>query len=134
MSPQRRRDSIPGAGWSFPVETDHKGDVALSEGKLSIEDSIRIILGTAKGERVMQPDFGCDIHAHVFDNIDGTTLTLVENSVREALIEWEPRIDVEDVTARRDQEDPNKLLISIDYVARATDSELNMVYPFYVTE
>lgn len=126
--------SIPGSGWSFPVETDHKGDVALSEGEMSIRDSIRIIVGTAKGERVMKPGFGCDIHEHVFDNIDGTTLTLVENSVEEALIEWEPRIDVDEVRAQRDPEDPNKLRIEIHYTTRSTNSEMNMVYPFYLTE
>jgi len=132
--PGNRGSSIPGSGWSFPVETDHKGDVALSEGEMSIRDSIRIIVGTAKGERVMKPDFGCDIHEHVFDNIDGTTMTLVENSVEEALIEWEPRIDVEEVRAQRDPDDPNKLLIEIHYITRSTNSAMNMVYPFYITE
>lgn len=134
MAPDRNRDNVPGAGWGFPVETDHKGDIALSADEMSIKDAIRIILGTAKGERVMRPEFGCEIHQYVFDNVDGTTMTLVETSVEEALIEWEPRIDVRDVTARRDPDEHNKLLVEIRYVVRSTDSESNMVYPFYLTE
>ncbi|GAB3023310.1 GPW/gp25 family protein [Natronobiforma cellulositropha] len=135
MSPNHHPgENLPGAGWGFPVGVDHKGDVSLSEGELSIRDSIRIILGTAKGERVMRPDFGCDIHDHVFGNIDGTMLTLVESGVEEALINWEPRIDVEDVDAGRDPENPNRLLIDITYRVRSTNTESNMVYPFYLTE
>jgi phage baseplate assembly protein W len=125
-------DELPGAGWGFPVTSDHKGDIDLSEGEASVEDAIRIILGTAKGERVMQPDFGCEIHDHAFDSVDGTTLTLIEGSVREALIEWEPRIDLNRVDAGRDPENPNRILVEIDYTIRSTNSEANMVYPFYV--
>lgn len=127
-------EEVAGTGWGFPVTTDHKGDVSLSAGEENIRDAIRIVVGTAKGERIMRPEFGCDIHDHVFDTIDGTTLTLVEDSVEEALVEWEPRIDVRDVTARRDPEDAAKLLIEIQYVVRSTNSEGNMVYPFYVNE
>ena len=131
MSSDEPEDALPGTGWGYPVTTDHKGDISLSEGNTNIKDSIRIILGTAKGERVMRPEFGCDIHDHVFDSMDGATLTLVESSVEEALIEWEPRIDVVDVTAERDSENPNKLLIDIAYRIRSTNAESNMVYPFY---
>ncbi len=135
MAPNNTRDdSFPGAGWAFPAQPDHKGDITLSEGELSIQDSIRIILGTAKGERVMRPEFGCDIHDHVFGNIDGTMLTFVEGSVRESLISWEPRIDVEEIDARRDPQHPNRLLIDIDYRVRSTNSASNMVYPFYMTD
>jgi hypothetical protein len=126
--------NIPGSGWRFPVQADHQGNVALSEGETNIRESIRIILGTAKGERVMQPEFGCEIHDHVFDSVDGTTLTLVEGSVEDALVRWEPRIDVGEVTARRDPDEPRNLLIDIDYTVRSTNSESNMVYPFYVAE
>ena len=127
------RDNLPGAGWNFPVTVDHKGDIALSTGEANIRDSVRIVLVTAKGERVMQPEFGCEIHDHVFDNIDGTTLTLVEGSVKDALVRWEPRIDIDGVAARRHTETPNKLLVDLDYTVRSTNSASNMVYPFYVT-
>ena len=135
MSPENtRNDSFPGAGWSFPVTVDHRGNVALSEGEMSIRDSNKLIIGTAKGERVMRPEFGCEIHDHIFGTIDGTMLTLVEGCVRDALIQWEPRIDLQDVTAGRDPEHPNRLLIDIKYRVRSTNSESNMVYPFYLTD
>ncbi len=130
----RRTDPLPGTGWAFPVRPDHRGDIALSEGKASIEDSIRVIIGTAKGERVMRPEFGCDIHDHVFDAMNGATMSLAEESVREALIEWEPRIDLEAVDAEPDPNEPSTLLIDIQYVIRTTNTEGNMVHPFYVNE
>lgn len=123
-----------GRGWSFPVDTDSAGTVGLSEGERDIRESIWIVLGTAKGERVMRPDFGCGIHDYVFATVDATTLNLVETSVREALVEWEPRIDVQSVEVSRGEIDVGKLLVSIDYRVRSSNNEYNLVYPFYLTE
>jgi len=127
-------DEFLGTGWSFPVETDERGDVELSSADEDIKESIRIILGTAKGERLMRPEFGCDIHKHVFSAATPATLNLIESSVREALVRWEPRIDIESVEARTDDEEPTKVLIEIEYQVRTTNSLANMVYPFYITE
>jgi len=127
-------DDFLGTGWSFPVETDERGDIELSSADADIKESIRIILGTAKGERLMRPEFGCDIHKHVFSAATPATLNLIESSVQEALVRWEPRIDVESVEARTDDEDPTKVLIEIEYHVRTTNSLSNMVYPFYITE
>ncbi|WP_408956839.1 GPW/gp25 family protein [Natrinema sp. 74] len=127
-------DEFLGTGWSFPVEPDARGSVRTSDAEDDVRESIRIILGTAKGERVMRPDFGCDIHDHVFSAATPATLNLIESSVHEALVQWEPRIDVETVDARTDEEDPNKVLIEIEYQVRTTNSLSNMVYPFYITE
>lgn len=127
-------DEFLGRGWSFPIRTDPTGDIELSGGEADIEESIRIILGTAKGERVMRPEFGCDIHEYVFSTIDTTTLNLMETSVREALIRWEPRIDVRNVEASRERIDGGELLISVDYRIRSTNVESNLVYPFYLEE
>ncbi len=123
-----------GTGWSFPVETDERGDLKLSSADEDIKESIRIILGTAKGERLMRPEFGCDIHKHVFSAATPATLNLIESSVREALVRWEPRIDIEAVEARTDDAEPTKVLIEIEYQVRTTNSLANMVYPFYITE
>ena len=127
-------DQFLGTGWSFPVETDERGDLKLSEADKDIRESIRIILGTAKGERLMRPEFGCDIHKHVFSAATPATLNLIESSVREALVQWEPRIDIESVEARTDDHEPTKVLIEIEYQVRTTNSLANMVYPFYITE
>jgi len=127
-------DEFLGTGWSFPVETDERGNLKLSEADKDIRESIRIILGTAKGERLMRPEFGCDIHKHVFSAATPATLNLIESSVREALVQWEPRIDIESVEARTDDHEPTKVLIEIEYQVRTTNSLANMVYPFYITE
>lgn len=123
-----------GTGWGFPVETDQRGDVETSGGADGIRESIRIILGTAKGERIMRPDFGCEIHDHVFSSATPATLNMIESSVREALVKWEPRIDIEEIDADTDPQNPNKVLIEITYHVRTTNSLANMVYPFYITE
>ncbi|ELZ79680.1 MULTISPECIES: GPW/gp25 family protein [Haloferax] len=123
-----------GKGWAYPVRPDHRGDIELSETDEDIRESIRIILGTAKGERIMRPEFGCDIHDHVYSAATPATLNVIETSVREALVRWEPRIDIEDVEAYTDEDDPNKILIAIDYRVRTTNALANMVYPFHITE
>lgn len=123
-----------GQGWSFPGGVDSRGDVELSAGVDDIEESIRIILGTAKGERIMRPDFGCGIHEYVFSAVNATTLNLIETSVRDALGNWERRIEVQRVEASTDELDTGKLMIHIDYRVRSTNAEGNMVYPFYLRE
>lgn len=127
-------DEFLGTGWQYPVTTDQRGDIELSETEEDIRESISIILGTAKGERIMRPDFGCEIHDHVYSSATPATLNLIESSVREALVRWEPRIDIEDIDARTDDEDPNRILIEIEYYVRTTNSLANMVYPFHITE
>ncbi len=132
MSPDASGDDTVSAGWKVPVGTDQNGDIALSYGTASIEESISVILGTAKGERVMRPEFGCEIHDHVFDTINQATISLVESAVEEALLEWEPRIDIEQVDARPNPEQPSQLQIDIQYVERETNTSGSLVYPFYV--
>lgn len=123
-----------GTGWKYPVRTDHHGNIETADGEADIRESIRVILGTAKGERVMRPDFGCDIHDHVYSTASPATLNVIESSVREALVRWEPRIDIEDINATTATDDPNRILIEIAYYVRTTNSLSNMVYPFHITE
>ena len=121
-----------GRGWAFPVETDDRGTIRQSRGREDIEESIRLILETAKSERVMRPEFGCGIHDFAFATVDRSTLTLVETSVRDALREWEPRIEVLAVDISTEAIDAGKLLIEIEYRVRETNNEFNLVYPFYL--
>ncbi len=124
-----------GKGWRFPVAVDAtNGKVLMSAYEDDIKEAIWIILSTAKGERVMQPDFGCGIHDFVFAAMNMTTLSMVESSVREALKQWEPRIEVIEVAADPDQVDLGKLVINIRYLVRSTNNEFNLVYPFYLKE
>lgn len=123
-----------GRGWAFPVDTDNGGEIELAEAEQDIEDAIRIILETAKGERVMRPDFGCGIHNYAFEMINATTLHMIETSVEEALIDWEPRIDILSVNASTERLVEGTLLLDINYRIRQTNAEHNLVYPFYLTE
>jgi uncharacterized protein len=123
--------SFLGRGWGFPIKVDAAGKITRAEYEESVRQSIWIILGTAKGERVMRPDFGCSIYDLVFEVNNPTTAARVSHAVRDALLFFEPRIDVIDVEVRPDV-DGTVMLISIDYQVRATDNVFNLVYPFYL--
>jgi len=123
-----------GTGWAHPVGTDYQGDIELSSAEENIRQSVHIIIGTAKGERVMRPEFGCEVHDYVFTTADPATLSMIEDAVEEALVQWEPRIDVENVDANPDRENPNRVLVEVDYWVRETNSSANLVYPFYLQE
>jgi len=123
-----------GRGWKFPVNVNSRGGTASSEYETDVLEAIGLILRTSRGERVMQPDFGCGIHEMTFSTIDTATAGLVEEMVREALILWEPRIEVEDIKATLESYSQGRMDISIDYRVRATNNEFNLVYPYYLKE
>lgn len=127
-------ETFLGKGWTFPLQVDAQGQVAMSGAEQDIQEAIRLILGTAKGERVMRQDFGCGIRDYVFSVIDTASLTLIENSVKEALTLWEPRIQLTRVSVSTEEMEEGRLLISIDYIVRKTNNRYNMVYPFYLKE
>ena len=121
-----------GQGWRFPLGVDGRGGLGLSRYENDIEEAIKIILGTAQGERVMRPEFGSSIHEFVFAPNNATTAGLLAFHVNEALARWEPRIDVTEVNVQPDYLEPSRVLIDIDYVVKSTNDEVNMVYPFYL--
>lgn len=123
-----------GVGWKFPLQVTESGAIAAARQEIRVEESMYIVLGTAKGERVMQPDFGCGIHDLVFAPNNAGTKGLVKDQVRRALTLFEPRIDVLDVQVDSTPERPNLLLIRIDYRVRSTNAIGNFVYPFYINE
>ncbi len=121
-----------GRGWKYPVEVDRAGGIAQSEHDEAIRQSIHIILGTAPGERVMRPNFGCSIHDLVYAPNNLNTASLAAHFCVEALSKWEPRIEEVEASADPSGDDPNRLDISIKYKVRATNSSRNLVYPFYI--
>lgn len=121
-----------GNGWAFPFKISPSGGIALSRQEFDIDEAIRIILSTAKGERHMRPQFGCGIHDLVFAPNNATTAGLVETYVTEAVGWWEPRVEILRVDVDTDQEDRNQLLINVHYRIRATNDQRNLVYPFYL--
>ncbi len=122
-----------GRGWKYPFTLDERGEVALSAGEDDIQEAIWMILSTAFGERLMHPDFGCGIHDLVFAPNNTGTAGLARFYVDDALVRWEPRIDVEEIEVQADPAQPELLLISVSYRVRTTDSRYNLVYPFYLT-
>ncbi|SRR5581483_4580933 len=131
--PSDRREFL-GVGWKFPIQVTPSGKIAQARYEQRIEESIYLILSTARGERLMFPDFGCGIHDLVFAPNNPVTLSIVAQTVRQALVASEPRIDVLDVEAESAPEEPNLLLIRISYQVRANNARGNLVYPFYITE
>jgi hypothetical protein len=121
-----------GSGISFPLQTDQRGALALAHGVDDIEQAIRLVLGTAPGERPMRPEFGCAVHDFVFDTIDAEMVGRVETAVHQALARWEPRIEVTDLDFDLGQVHDGALLITISYRVLATSRLYNLVYPFYV--
>lgn len=121
-----------GIGWKFPVALTPDGRIERSYYEEDIRDSIWLILGTAKGERRMRPDFGCGIHELVFALNNSTTAGRVEQEARTALILWEPRIELLNLRVTSPPGEPNTLLIGIEYLVRSTNNVFNLVYPFYL--
>ena len=122
-----------GKGWKFPVQVDGTGRIALSRFEDDIREAVRIILLTAKGERVMRPEFGTGLHNFVFETMSVTNIGTIQAAVQNALIQWEPRIELLSVTVEADPGEVGKLLINIDYEVRATNTRFNLVFPFYVS-
>ncbi len=123
-----------GKGWRFPVAINLTGGVASSAYEENIRESIFVILGTAPGERIKRPEFGCQIHDLMFAPNNPTTAALAEHYCEEALIKWEPRIEDIAVDAQVSADEPNRLDIRISYVVAETNEERNMVYPFYLRQ
>ena len=123
-----------GTGWAFPIKPGTGGGIPLASGAEKVRQAIWLILSTAPGERPMRPDFGCGIHDLVFMPNTVALRGLVQAKVREALIKWEPRIDVVNVNVESPAEVGNQLLIRIDYAVRSNNAFFNLVYPFYLNE
>ena len=124
-----------GRGWKFPIEVDEvTGRIKMVEYEEDIAESIRIIIGTSKGERVMRSDFGCGVKDFNFGSTDDTTLRLLESNIVEAIRSWEPRVDQVEVHASLDDSATGKLMIRIQYTVRSTNNLFNQVYPFYIHE
>ena len=131
MSNQRDPEFL-GQGLAFPLQFSPRGEIALASGQHDIEQSIRIILGTMPGERVMRPEFGCRVWELVFAPNDPETQSLVADYVKSALRFWEPRIEVDRVEAFTDPNQDGTLLVEINYTIKTTHDERSLVYPFYI--
>lgn len=126
--------SFLGIGWSFPPAFDvASGQVTMLTGEDDIRSSLQILLATTLGERVMQPKFGCNLSDMVFENLDVTLKTEMKNRIEVAILYFEPRIDLQDISLTPD-ETGGLIRIDVNYIVRATNTRGNLVYPFYLTE
>ncbi|MGH9115415.1 MAG: GPW/gp25 family protein [Acidimicrobiales bacterium] len=121
-----------GQGWNFPLGTDATGSIALAADDRDLQQAMRLILGTAPGERPMRPEFGCGLQNFVFAPADATTAGRLASEVKRSLTRWEPRIDVQDVQVSVDDFDRNTLYINIHYTKKGSYDPRNLVFPFYV--
>lgn len=121
-----------GTGIAWPLGVDQTGAIAMSSGADGIASALRMILGTAPGERTMRPQFGCRIWHLLFEPINANTLGLMADAVRAAVGQWEPRIVLDDVRVEPDETADGKVVIHLDYHVKATNDRRNLVFPFYV--
>lgn len=127
-------NSFLGRGWKFPVTfTEDSFTVELAEDEVDIAQSIQIILNTALGERVMQPDFGANLDDLLFERIDITTLTMITNRLKRAFLYHESRIEVNDIDLVPDTEN-GIIQVTVDYTITSTNTRTNLVYPYYLNE
>jgi hypothetical protein len=120
-----------GRGLAFPLKVDATGGFALVSRDRELEEAIRLVLGTAFGERPMRPEFGCGIHEFVFAPADGTTAGRIRYEVRRSLERWEPRIEVQDVIVTIDPGDSSIMYVDVQYGLRGTNDRRNLVFPYY---
>lgn len=121
-----------GRGFRFPMGVDHRGGIAMTSTPEDLDCSLRVIFSTAPSERVMRPEFGCKIWDLLFEPVNANTLGLMAQAVREAVAQWEPRVELEDVVVTPDASDASLVQIEVNYRVRTTNDRRNLVYPFYV--
>lgn len=127
--------SFLGTGWSFPPEFDKPlEEVVMKSNEEDIRESLAVILSTQLGERIMVPKFGCNLRDILFESLNLTTKTYAENLIRDAVLYFEPRINILSITIDESSEFDGVLLIKIDFIVRATNTRTNMVYPYYRQE
>jgi phage baseplate assembly protein W len=123
-----------GKGWRFPVELDASGRLRYAADEDKIQQAVLVILGTTERERVMRPEFGSRLRQLVFAPTTSSTRSLLARAVTDALVKWEPRVDVLGVHVDEQTGDPGTLTVNVEYRVRATNSVFNLVYPFYLRE
>lgn len=124
-----------GTGLKFPIQTDPvTGRIKMVSYEEDIAEAVKIIIMTRKGERVRNPDFGCDIHNYMFESMNVEVLSRISNSVLEALEYWEPRITDVQVEVDDSEARDGRVIIHIDYVVRSTNDPYSLVFPYYIHE
>jgi hypothetical protein len=124
-----------GRGWSFPPTFDSSyAGVVMTENEEDVKASLRVLLTTMRGERVMLPLYGCNVESLLFESLDTRQKTLLKDMIETAILYHEPRIELEEVDLRNDQALEGVILIEVTYRLKSTNSRFNVVFPFYLNE
>lgn len=124
-----------GRGWSFPPTFNNRsGSLKMLSGEEDIDSSLEILLSTKQGERIMHPNFGCNLEELLFNPLDRTLITYVSDLIKTAILYYEPRIDVQKIDIYEDAIINGKIIIDLEYLVRATNSRKNKVFPYYKDE
>lgn len=141
MNKLKNNSSFLGKGWSFPPVFDKFSmNVGMVSDQTDIEQSLKILFSTNKGERTMLPEYGCSLVEYLFEEADSSLFSIIKDRIQNAILYYEPRITVNGIIVSEDQLNnadnytKGVLLIHIDYTVKATNSRNNMVYPFYLNE
>jgi phage baseplate assembly protein W len=127
--------SFLGTGWGFPPTfSKTTGAVNILSDKADIQSSLEILLSTRQGERVLRYDYGCNLDELVFEPLTTTFKTYIKDLISTAILYYEPRIQVNKIELDDTGELEGKILISVDYTVRSTNSRYNFVYPYYIKE
>lgn len=127
--------SFLGRGWSFPPEfTKNNKKLLMVSEEQDIEESLKILLTTTPGERLMQPEYGCNLRLLVFEHFSLSEQTIAREMIRRAILFYESRIKVNDIKFNTDNLHDGYIQILIDYTIQATNTRFNMVYPYYLRE
>lgn|SRR6185312_2226510 len=131
-------NSFLGTGWAFPVEFDpNAGTVELVSDYTDIEESLNILLSTSLGERVMQPEYGCNLTDYLFESLNSTVIGIIKHKVENAILYYEPRILVDQIDVTADDSFDlieGKFTITVSYTIPETNSRFNYVYDYYLNE
>lgn len=132
---QSPEDAFLGTGWAFPPTFDSfDHNVQMVSGETDIRESLWILFSTMIGERIMLPEYGSSLWRRVFQAINTTLLTQIQEDLRQAILQWEPRIEVERIEVADQNPIEGRLEIRVDYLIRTTNTRSNLVYPFYLNE
>ncbi|MTI22459.1 hypothetical protein E1176_15610 [Fulvivirga sp. RKSG066] len=131
----KHKKTFLGIGWKFPPTFDKKtGSVVLVSEEEDIRESLLILLTTKPGERIMLPDYGCDLTFSVFESIDSTLINEIKRKIEFSVLYYEPRIILDAINIEPGTENDGLLIIELVYTIRKTNKRSNMVYPYYIIE
>lgn len=135
MAENTQKNSFLGRGWSFPPQFgENTQGLRLSEDDEDIREALFILLSTLPGERLMNPDYGCDLHGQVFQTITNSSKTIIRDLISTAIIQHEPRVIIQSIDIDDSDQMNGRIDISISYEVKGINSRRNMVYPFYLVE